>query len=194
MLFVVQVFTFPDKSRLLTHWLTLGRVVKHVAGCLLGVMVVVGSASADSKYLPLTKDGVHDPESPAVKILQEPNEALARFPFDSVGNQVHWVKALEQGFIAPRANLLPDTKVEVLHLDVIMPRTGEMPMVLFPHRQHTEWLNCNNCHEKPFISKAGANKALNMFQVLQGEYCGLCHGAVAFPLTECRRCHSVVRK
>jgi hypothetical protein len=24
-----------------------------------------------------------------------------------------------------------------------------------------------------------------------GEHCGRCHGAVAFPLTECTRCHSV---
>jgi c(7)-type cytochrome triheme protein len=67
-------------------------------------------------------------------------------------------------------------------------------MVRFPHRQHTEWLDCSNCHEKLFISKAGANKGVNMFQVLQGEYCGLCHGAVSFPLTECKRCHSVERK
>jgi hypothetical protein len=29
--------------------------------------------------------------------------------------------------------------------------------------------------------------------VLSGEKCGLCHGAVAFPLTECNRCHSVQR-
>jgi c(7)-type cytochrome triheme protein len=45
-----------------------------------------------------------------------------------------------------------------------------------------------------FKSKAGATKQLNMFQILQGEYCGVCHGAVSFPLTECKRCHSVERK
>ena len=32
-----------------------------------------------------------------------------------------------------------------------------------------------------------------MMLILQGEKCGLCHGAVAFPLTECLRCHSVSR-
>ena len=41
-----------------------------------------------------------------------------------------------------------------------------------------------------FVEKAGANK-LNMQAILNGEQCGLCHGAVAFPLTECNRCHSV---
>jgi ribosomal protein L40E len=32
---------------------------------------------------------------------------------------------------------------------------------------------------------------MSMFAILQGEFCGRCHGAVSFPLTECRRCHSV---
>ena len=32
-----------------------------------------------------------------------------------------------------------------------------------------------------------------MLLILAGEKCGLCHGAVAFPLTECLRCHSVQR-
>lgn len=151
-------------------------------------------AIAAPKYVPLAKDGVHDPANPGLKLLQEPAEALANLPPDAVGNQVLWVQALEQGLISPRTNILSNTKVEVLDLDIIMPRTGEMPMVKFPHRQHTEWLDCSNCHEKLFKSKTGATTGLNMFQILQGEYCGQCHGAVAFPLTECRRCHSVYRK
>lgn len=160
----------------------------------LAVLLLAGYAWAGGKQVPLVKDGVHDVASPAIRLLQEPADALMNFPLDVVGNQVRWVKALELGNITPRANIFPGTTVNVLDLDVIMPRTAEMPMVKFPHRQHTEWLDCSNCHEKLFISKAGANKGVNMFEVLQGEYCGLCHGAVAFPLTECNRCHSVVRK
>jgi hypothetical protein len=34
---------------------------------------------------------------------------------------------------------------------------------------------------------------MNMLQILSGEKCGQCHGAVAFPLTECARCHRVPR-
>jgi hypothetical protein len=41
--------------------------------------------------------------------------------------------------------------------------------------------------------KAGATKFTGMFPILSGEKCGRCHGAVAFPLTECRRCHVVMR-
>ena len=142
----------------------------------------------------LAKDGLHDPANPGIAQLQQPAEALDKLVPDVVGNRVRWVKALEQGQIAPRTNILPDTRIRVLDLDVILPRTGEMPMVLFPHRQHTEWLDCSNCHEHLFKSKAGATVKLNMFEILNGEYCGLCHGAVSFPLTECKRCHSVVRK
>jgi hypothetical protein len=29
-----------------------------------------------------------------------------------------------------------------------------------------------------------------MVQILLGEKCGVCHGKVAFPVSECRRCHS----
>lgn len=157
------------------------------------LVLLAGLAFAAERAL-LAKDGIHDPASPAIRLLQEPRDALAGFPPDAVGNQVRWVKALEQGLIAPRTNILPGTAIRVLDQDVIMPRTGEMPMVKFPHRQHTEWLDCSNCHEHLFKSKAGATTGLNMFEVLNGEYCGRCHGAVAFPLTECNRCHSVVRK
>ena len=158
------------------------------------VMVVGVAWAAPGNHVPLAKDGVHDPANPAIKLLQEPGEALSNLPPDAVGNRVRWVDALSRGIIAPRTNILPDTQIKVLDQNVIMPRTGEMPMVLFPHRQHTEWLDCSNCHEKLFKSKAGATTAVNMFQILQGEFCGVCHGAVAFPLTECNRCHSVGRK
>lgn len=156
--------------------------------------MVAGLAWGAGNQVPLAKDGLHDTANPAIKMLQEPREALAKLPPDAVGNNVRWVWALEQGLITPRSNILPETNIKVLDQDVVMPRTGEMPMVRFPHKQHTEWLDCSNCHEKLFKSKAGATTAVNMFQILQGEFCGVCHGAVAFPLTECKRCHSVDRK
>jgi c(7)-type cytochrome triheme protein len=175
---------------------------KHLTGLIANVffslimaaLLTLSGASWGQEHLPLKKDGVHDPAGPAIKMLQEPNEALTALPRDSVGAKVNWVKALQDGTINPRTNVLPDTPIRVLNLDIIMPRTAEAPMVLFPHRQHTEWLDCSNCHESLFKYKAGSTKNLNMFAVLQGEYCGRCHGAVAFPLTECKRCHSVPRK
>ena len=133
---------------------------------------------------------MHDPANELLAYLQEPAEALSALPMGgSSGNQVDWIQALRQGAIEPRTNILPETKVRVLDLDIVFANTAGQPMVVFPHRQHTEWLDCSNCHPDIFIAKKGAND-FGMLDVLNGEYCGRCHGAVAFPLTECRRCHS----
>lgn len=144
------------------------------------------------KWKPLNADGLHDPELEILSVLQDPAEALSVLPADAVGNQVRWVPALQEAYIEPRTNIYPGTKIQQLDLDIIMGNTGEMPLVLFPHLRHTEWLDCVNCHDDIFIEKVDANP-INMLSILNGEYCGRCHGAVSFPLTECNRCHSVPR-
>lgn len=159
--------------------------------------VCAAALAAGQKWLAIGKDNLHDPESPGVGVLQEPAEALAAIAAqapDAVGNQVRWVQALDRGVIQPRTNILPETKVNIRTTEVLLVNTADKPMVKFPHRQHTAWLDCSNCHGAVglFEQKAGATK-IGMFRVLAGEKCGLCHGAVAFPLTECDRCHSVQR-
>ncbi|VAX08551.1 hypothetical protein MNBD_GAMMA25-816 [hydrothermal vent metagenome] len=159
----------------------------------LGILILLPFiSSAGSKWRELSNDNIHDPEGPAMGVLQEPSEALSKLPADTSGNMVNWVKALEDGVINPRTNILPETKIRIRNNDLFLENTGEMPVVRFPHRAHTLWLDCKNCHEKYFISKEGANP-ITMMKILQGNYCGRCHGAVAFPLTECNRCHSVPR-
>lgn len=142
----------------------------------------------------LRDDGIHDPRSPAVREKQEPGDALSviakQAPDPNVGNQVRWVKALDSGAISPRTNLWPDTKIRVLDQDIYLNVGGSVGVVRFPHRQHTLWLDCSNCHDAIFKAEAGANP-ISMLRILEGEQCGVCHGAVAFPLTECNRCHSV---
>lgn len=155
-------------------------------------LLVSAGALAQVKWKPLAEDGLHDPTNPALSELQQPAEAFQGFPPDNpqTGNQVDWVRALEQGVIVPRTNIFPGTEIHVLDQDIIMDATSTMPYVRFPHRAHTQWLDCENCHDQIFVKESGANP-VNMFAILSGEYCGRCHGAVAFPLTECRRCHSV---
>lgn len=150
------------------------------------------AAEIARRWLPLAKDGIHDPVNPALKLLQEPGVALSRLPADGSGNQVNWVAALERGHINPRTNILPETRVRVLETDILLNLRGGTRIVLFPHRQHTLWLDCGNCHEHLFKARAGANK-FSMERILQGEQCGVCHGAVSFPLTECGRCHNTPR-
>jgi c(7)-type cytochrome triheme protein len=154
------------------------------------VSLLGGSVLAASLWTPLAQDGVHDPKGPAIGQLQEPAEALAPLPRDTAGNQVRWVAALDQGLIDPRSSILPGTEVRTRSDDIIIAKYGSMPAVKFPHRQHTLWLDCSNCHDQLFKAQLGANK-FSMAAILNGEQCGLCHGAVAFPLTECLRCHSV---
>jgi len=163
-----------------------------IAGLLLSPLALALAAPARD-WLPLDKDGIHDPKSDAVDLLQPPAEALSQLPADPAGNLVNWVTAIETGAINPRTNLFETTEVQTLDQDILLEDTSEMPMVRFPHKAHTEWLDCGNCHEKIFLKKAGATP-ISMGAILEGEYCGRCHGAVSFPLTECNRCHSVPRK
>jgi c(7)-type cytochrome triheme protein len=79
-------------------------------------------------------------------------------------------------------------------MDIIFTDTGSMPYVRFPHLSHTLWLDCSNCHPSIFVQKKGANN-IAMTDILQGRFCGLCHGKVSFPPTlNCTRCHSVPQK
>ena len=155
-------------------------------------LVLAAQATRAGDWLPIARDGVHDPASPALELLQEPREALSRLAPDTAGNQVRWVEALDRGQIIPRSAINQGTQVRLREDDILLNLHGGTPIVRFPHRAHTLWLDCTNCHEELFVSRAGANK-LDMRKMLQGQQCGVCHGAVAFPLTECSRCHSVAR-
>jgi c(7)-type cytochrome triheme protein len=143
-----------------------------------------------SEWKTLREDGVHDPDNQGLQWLQNPGDALRRLPSDSVGNKVDWVRAFEDGYIRPRSSLTGEEEVKHLDTEIIMNETGSLPRVMFPHKPHTRWLDCENCHDKIFKSKAGETP-VTMEKILEGEYCGVCHGAVSFPLTECNRCHSV---
>ncbi len=135
-------------------------------------------------------DGIHDPTEEGTKILQPPKEAFSALPSSSSGNYVNWVEALSSDKISPRFDRLdPEAKPIVMDLNIVREVKGSMPDVVYPHKQHTEWLDCSNCHPKPFIPQKGANQ-ISMAAILLGEKCGLCHGKVAFPVAECRRCHS----
>jgi len=160
------------------------------AALTIGTLLAVVSSLGAETWKPLSDDGLHDASNPSLEILQEPAEALIILQSDTAGNKVNWVTALQNNEIHPRGSLSGDVEPEILDLDIIMTSTLPLPNVIFPHRPHTEWMRCETCHEELFVSVTGANQ-INMGNILRGEYCGLCHGAVSFPLTECNRCHSV---
>jgi c(7)-type cytochrome triheme protein len=80
-----------------------------------------------------------------------------------------------------------------MDLVIVMEVKGSMPNVAFPHKEHTVWLECANCHDAIFKPLKGANP-MSMAEIMLGQKCGVCHGSVAFPVTECRRCHSESKK
>ncbi len=138
-------------------------------------------------------DGIHDPTNETTRVLQQPYEAMANFPRDNMGI-IDWVKTLESGLIDPRKSLKEgEGEMFVVDMDIIFKNTRSMPYVRFPHKAHTEWLTCANCHPAIFIPQKGANP-ISMSDIIQGNYCGVCHGKVAFPPTmNCGRCHSVAK-
>lgn len=139
---------------------------------------------------PPAQDGIHDPDGPGAALLQTPKSAFDKLPNSTSGNYVDWVKALDEKTIEPRYDRKdPEVMPIVMDLNIVREVKGSMPDVVYPHKQHTEWLDCSNCHPAIFIPQKGANN-ISMASILLGEKCGVCHGKVAFPVSECRRCHS----
>ncbi len=143
-----------------------------------------------SRNPPPAKDGIHDATNPGTAMLQPPREAFGSLPKSTSGNYVDWGQALRDGKLAPRFDRLdPNASPIVMDLNIVREVKGSMPNVVYPHKQHTEWLDCSNCHPAIFVPQKGANQ-ISMAGILLGEKCGVCHGKVAFPVAECRRCHS----
>lgn len=139
---------------------------------------------------PPESDGIHDPTADGTMMLQPPREAFAGLPKSRAGNFINWSKAIEDGLLVPRYDIHnPDANPVVLDLNIVREVKGTMPDVVYPHKQHTQWLDCANCHPAIFIPMKGANQ-ISMASIMMGEKCGVCHGKVAFPVSECRRCHS----
>jgi c(7)-type cytochrome triheme protein len=144
----------------------------------------------------------HEEETPPVEdqailtveeelVIQEEEHPIAfdYLPKTQLG-YVDWVKAITEGVINPKESLTPDYRpMPPIDFDVVFQIEGEMPDVVYPHYPHTIWLDCQNCHPAIFKMQAGSNP-VTMEKILRGEFCGRCHGKVAFPISDCKRCHS----
>lgn len=137
------------------------------------------------------RSSLYDRSNPDLDRLQTPREALRGLSRDRDG-KVDWMKALRERAITPRPKLdAAGGDHLAIDLDVIMRNTRQMPYVRFPHRAHTEWLACSNCHPAPFEAKAGSTR-IKMEDIFRGRFCGTCHDRIAFVThRNCDRCHSV---
>lgn len=160
---------------------------------LLLVLGIAAPALLAETWIPLENDGLHDPSNPAIQWLQDPEQALSVLASDTAGNKVDWVLAVRQRQIDPRTSLNGKRVPEKHETSIVMSNTLNYPFVLFPHEAHNLWMSCEMCHDDIFKPEIDANP-ITMSKILDGEYCGVCHGAVSFPLTECNRCHSLIEE
>ena len=112
-------------------------------------------------------------------------EALEQLPKDDMG-QPDWVAALRDGVIMPRAMDSDDRRAELFKLDFFLKGPNPMFDAYFPHSSHLQWTGCDSCHPAVFKYK---DNEISMAAINQGQYCGTCHGKVAFSLKQCKRCH-----
>ena len=145
-----------------------------------------------SRNLPPAEDGIHDVDNEGTHVLQPPLIAYEGLPKTDFGNYVDWVQALQKGYLNPRYDRVdPTVEPLVMDLDIVREVKASVPDVVFPHKPHTQWLHCSNCHPAIFVPQKNANQ-INMSAILLGQKCGVCHGKVSFPITtlSCKKCHS----
>ena len=118
--------------------------------------------------------------------------AALKLPRLSFG-EVDWQKAEEEGKVHP-ADALPGVSMPrpplKMDRDVSIESLGAwMTDVRFSHRKHAVWNGCEVCHPEIFPRTQAGAVRFTMFQIAEGESCGVCHGKVAFALAYCDKCH-----
>lgn len=117
------------------------------------------------------------------------------FARTSYGDGINWVESLKKGIITPARYV--KTKSQDLPFDKMLVLDSELniiPPSIFPHKAHIAWLDCDSCHPEIFNIKKKTTKFFSMSYILKGEFCGVCHLNVAFPMDDCRRCHPGIRE
>lgn len=118
-------------------------------------------------------------------------------PMDKYG-LIDWAKVVRANYlIAPRFSLDPAAKPEdeaVFEMNILFEtKSNFMDNVVFPHYMHTWWLSCETCHQTiggAIFQQAAGQNNVKMAEMGQGMWCGRCHNKIAFPLADCKRCHT----
>jgi len=116
-----------------------------------------------------------------------------KLPKESPEDLIDWQAAESQGLIRP-VDFLPGISIARAPLkvqkDFRITSRGWMPNITFSHKKHALWNGCELCHPDIFPSVKIGTVKYSMFQIYDGQYCGICHGRVAFPLNDCQKCHT----
>jgi c(7)-type cytochrome triheme protein len=129
------------------------------------------------------------------KALQKQFDQFASsLPLAAFGNGIDWSavqreKLINQVNAIDPANAtlkLPENLRKPMKLGTAQPRSD----VKFSHEEHFVELDCSSCHPDIFAIKKKSTEAFSMDSNIYGNFCGACHMQVAFPMNDCRRCHS----
>lgn len=115
-----------------------------------------------------------------------------KLPSDRFGNGINWEKAETEGHIrlVDSLEMVPKKRTALAtHKDFTLEtKLAGIPEIIFSHRKHAVWNGCEMCHPDIFGVKKGAVK-YSMVEISAGQYCGVCHDKVAFPIRDCQKCH-----
>jgi c(7)-type cytochrome triheme protein len=116
-----------------------------------------------------------------------------KMPKSRLGDLIDWEEAEARGLIRP-VDFLIGVSMQRQPLNAqkdfsITSRSTWMPDIIFSHKKHVMWNGCEVCHPDIFPSVKKGTVKYSMLEIANGQYCGLCHNRVAFPLNECERCH-----
>lgn len=125
---------------------------------------------------------------------REKFEKLPKLPFSKFGNRIDWSSSLEKGLIEPLQYLKIPPEIGFDKELLLEAEWSMIPPAIFPHKSHIKWLDCNNCHPEIFNIKKKTTKHFLMEYIKEGQFCGVCHLTIAFPMTDCHRCHPIKDK
>jgi len=117
-----------------------------------------------------------------------------KLPRERFGNGINWEKAEEAGLIKPLDYI---EGVSIKRASLANPKDFSLksqiegiPDIVFSHKKHMVWNGCEVCHPDIFLGVKKGSTKYSMIDLFQGKYCGACHDKVAFPQTDCQRCHT----
>jgi c(7)-type cytochrome triheme protein len=114
------------------------------------------------------------------------------FPRLPGGISIDWEKAEDEGIIK-LIDFLPGISFHrdplKTQADFSIEVTSWASDVIFSHKKHAVWNGCEVCHPQIFPSSQKGTVRYSMFQIMRGEYCGICHLNVAFSVWICNKCH-----
>jgi len=118
----------------------------------------------------------------------------ANLPKERQGNGIDWEQAEAQGLVTPTDYIegLSTEAPDLAQIEdfALTSKIEGMPDIIFSHAKHTVWNGCEVCHPDIFLGVRKGATTYSMIDLFEGKYCGVCHDSVAFPQTDCQRCHT----